>query len=150
MGYWDDLEATSRRFRPNPLRPPGTPPSERVVYSGDDVYYDDDGDLYFVGRDDAMIKTMGHRVSPDEISDALFASGQILEAVVTSEPDEVRGARIVAYVVYAADGGSERLQRFIQRELPRHMQPARIERRTQLARTASGKYDVAATVESAP
>jgi amino acid adenylation domain-containing protein len=143
LGYWNDPEATARVFQPNPLRPPGTPDAERVVFSGDLVYRDDDGDLFFVGREDGLIKTLGHRVSPDEVVDVLYASGEILEAVVAAEPDELRGARIVAYVVLAEHGRLERLTAYADRELPRYMQPSRIEVRPALGRTSSGKHDVA-------
>jgi acyl-CoA synthetase (AMP-forming)/AMP-acid ligase II len=146
LGYWSDPDATSRVFRPNPLRPAGTPDSERVVFSGDLVYQDEDGDLFFVSREDKLIKTLGYRVSPDEVADALYASGEVIEALVTSEPDEFRGARIVAYVVLAGDGQLERLKAFCARELPRYMQPSRIEARSMLSRTPSGKHDPAATV----
>ena len=141
LGYWNDPEATAQVFRPNPLRPAGTPDAERVVFSGDLVYQDDDGDLFFVSREDKLIKTLGYRVSPDEVADVLYASGEVVEAVVTSEPDEVRGARIVAYVVLAENGELDRLEAFCARELPRYMQPSRIEVRSALGRTASGKYD---------
>jgi acyl-coenzyme A synthetase/AMP-(fatty) acid ligase len=141
LGYWDDPEATADVFCPHPLRPPGTPDSERVVFSGDLVYRDEEGDLFFVSREDKLIKTLGYRVSPDEVADVLHASGEVVEAVVTSEPDEVRGARIVAYVVLAEDGRLERLQAFCALELPRYMQPSRIEVRSSLSRTASGKHD---------
>lgn len=141
LGYWDDPEATERVFRPNPLRPPGTPPAERVVFSGDLVRKDDDGFLTFVGRRDRMIKTLGYRVSPDEIVDAIHASGQVAEAIVTAEPDELRGSRIVAHVVLGEGGDEGELESFLRRELPRYMQPARIEVRDELPRTHSGKHD---------
>jgi acyl-coenzyme A synthetase/AMP-(fatty) acid ligase len=70
---WNDPETTSKVFRPHPLRPPGTPESERVVFSGDLVYEDEDGDLFFVSRKDKLLKTLGYRVSPDEVADALWA-----------------------------------------------------------------------------
>jgi amino acid adenylation domain-containing protein len=146
LGYWDDPAATSRVYRPHPLRPPGSPDTERVVFSGDLVYRDEEGDLFFVGRDDAMIKTLGYRVSPDEVVDVLYASGEIVEAVVASEPDEVRGEAIVAYVVLTKEGRLDRLEEFAAREMPRYMQPSRIETRRELLRTASGKHDAAATV----
>jgi amino acid adenylation domain-containing protein len=148
LGYWNDPEATACVFRPNPLRPPGTPDVERIVFSGDLVYRDDDGDLFFVGREDGLIKTLGYRVSPDEVVDVLYASGEIVEAVVASEPDELRGARIVAYVVLAEHGALERLTAFAARELPRYMQPSRIEVRAALGRTSSGKHDVTATTRA--
>jgi amino acid adenylation domain-containing protein len=150
LGYWDDPEATARVFRPNPRRPAGTPDAERVVFSGDLVYRDQDGDLFFVGRQDKLIKTLGHRVSPDEVVDVLYASGEATEALVTSEPDELRGERIVAYVVLAEGGSLDRLKAFALRELPRYMHPARIEVRPTLHRTHSGKHDVAATVRGTP
>jgi amino acid adenylation domain-containing protein len=146
LGYWNDPEATSQVFHPYPLRPPGAPDTERVVFSGDLVCQDEDGDLFFVSRKDKLIKTLGYRVSPDEVAEALYGSGEVIEALVTSEPDELRGARIVAYVVLADDGRLDRLEAFCARELPRYMQPSRIEVRSALSRTSSGKHDPAATV----
>lgn len=145
QGYWNDPEATERVFRPNPHRPAGDPAVERVVFSGDLVYRDEEGDLFFAGRRDAMIKTLGYRVSPDEVLDVLYGSGQVIEAIVTSEPDELRGARIVAYVVLRKAGDLQRLHAFIAEELPRYMQPSRIEVRKALPRTPSGKHAVART-----
>jgi acyl-CoA synthetase (AMP-forming)/AMP-acid ligase II len=144
LGYWNDPEATARVFRPNPLRPPGAPDAERVVFSGDLVRRDEDGWLYYVARRDRMIKTLGYRVSPDEVAEALYASGQVLEGIVGSEPDPERGERIVAYVVLRADGVLERLEEFLRAELPRYMQPSRIEVRSELPRTSSGKHDLRA------
>jgi amino acid adenylation domain-containing protein len=148
LGYWDDPEATEQRFRANPVRPAGTPAAERVVFSGDLVYRDGEGDLFFVGRRDGMIKTLGYRVSPDEVGDVLYASGEVAEAVVTAEPDELRGSRIVAYVVLAPEGDLGRLEAFCSAEMPRYMQPERLEVRSTLRRTPSGKFDVRATAGS--
>jgi acyl-CoA synthetase (AMP-forming)/AMP-acid ligase II len=141
LGYWNDPEATAQVFRPNPLRPEGAPDTERVVFSGDLAYADAEGDLFFVGRRDKMIKTLGHRVSPDEVADVLYASGEVAEAIVTAEPDELRGARIVAHVVLRENGDRARVEAFCAAELPRYMQPARIDVLTSLPRTASGKFD---------
>ncbi len=144
LGYWNEPELTARVFRANPLRPPGAPDAERVVFSGDLVRRDDDGFLYFVGRRDRIIKTMGYRVGPDEILSVLHASGEVADAVVVGEPDETRGERIVAYVVLGEQGSLERLQTYCGRELPRYLQPARIEVRDALPLLASGKHDVEA------
>lgn len=136
-GYWGDPVGSARVFRPHPHDP-----LSRVVYSGDMVRRDAHGFLYFVSRRDRLIKTLGFRVGPDEIVDVLFASGQIREAVVTTEPDAQRGERIVAYVVASEGGTKEALDAFCRTELPRHMQPARIEWRDALARLSSAKYDL--------
>ncbi len=144
LGYWNDVEATARVFQPHPLRSRGPSEEERVVFSGDLVRRDAEGYLYFVGRRDRVIKTLGYRVSPEEIANVLYASGEIVEAIVASEPDELRGQRIVAFVVPAEGGSLERLKDFCASELPNYMQPARFEVRPALPRLPSGKHDVAA------
>jgi amino acid adenylation domain-containing protein len=143
-GYWNDPETTARVFRPNPLRAKGQPDSERVVFSGDLVRRDANGLLYYVGRRDGLIKSLGYRVSPDEIADVIYASGQVTEAVVGTVPDKIRGDSIVAYVVLTANGSVEALQRFCRAELPTYLQPGRFVPRAALPRTSSGKFDVRA------
>ncbi len=150
-GYWNDPETTARVYRPNPLRPPGAPDSERVVYSGDLVRRDENGLLYFLGRRDRIIKTLGVRVSPDEVADVLYASGEVVEALVGTEEDAARGDRIIAFVVLAPHGSAQRLEQYCRTEMPRYMQPQRIEVRDSLPRTSSGKFDLrAAQAESRP
>lgn len=143
-GYWNDPETTAKVYRPNPLRPAGAPEDERVVFSGDLVRRDAGGRLYYVGRRDRVIKTLGMRVSPDEIADVLYASGQVAEGIIGTEEDEVRGTRIIAYVVLKPDATLPALEGFCRRELPRHMQPARFEVLTEIPRTSSGKFDLRA------
>ena len=141
-GYWNDPAATRRTFRPDPLRPAGAPDSERVVFTGDLARSDADGFLYFVGRRDRMIKSMGFRVGPDEIVDALHASGEIVEAVVDAEPDPARGERIIAYVVMRQGGSLARLERYCRAELPAFAHPSAYVAREALVRLPSGKYDI--------
>jgi amino acid adenylation domain-containing protein len=137
LGYWNDPEATARVFR-------ACPTHGRAVFSGDVVRRDEDGFLHFVGRTDRMIKTMGYRVGPDEVADVLFGSGAVAEAVVTAEPDPARGERIVAHVVLRPGAAVERLEAFCRAEMPRYMQPARIQVHDALPRGAAGKYDTGA------
>jgi len=148
LGYWNDPDATARVFRPHPFRGSGASDRERVVFSGDLVRRDTAGCLYFVGRRDRQIKTLGYRVSPEESASVLYTSGEVLEAVVTTELDELRGERIVAYVVLAVGGSLLRLKTFCGSELPYYMQPARFEVRQALPRLPSGKHDLAAVAGS--
>lgn len=143
LGYWNDPALTDRVFRPHPLRPDA---AGRVVFSGDLVRRDAEGFLYYVGRRDRIIKTLGYRVGPDEVTDVLYASGEVAEAAVTGEPDPAweGGARILAHVVLAPDGSLARLKAYCMRELPRFMQPARFAVREALPLLPSGKHDVSA------
>lgn len=143
LGYWNDPEATAARFRPDPFASTGTE-AGRVVFSGDVVRRDEQGFLYFVGRRDRMIKTLGYRVSPDEVAAVLYDSGLVVEAVVTAEPDEKRGALLVAHVVLHPEGDVAGLEAYCRTELPRYLQPARYVVHDTLPRTASGKHDARA------
>ncbi|WP_165984844.1 acyl-CoA ligase (AMP-forming), exosortase A system-associated [Streptomyces sp. YIM 98790] len=142
LGYWNDPERTAQRFRPAPGRPPTGRP-EIAVWSGDTVYRDEEGFLYFVGRDDEMIKTSGYRVSPTEIEEAAYATGLAAEAVAFGVEDPRLGSHIVlaARPADAAGASAENLSRALARELPAYMMPRRIELLPRLPRTANGKFD---------
>lgn len=149
LGYWNDPEATARVFRPNPIEPAAPPPLDRAVFSGDLVRRDAEGRLYYVGRRDRMIKTLGFRVSPDEISDVLHASGLVADAAITAAPDTARGEKIVAHVVLTPASTLEALRAWCGAELPRHMQPAQWDVQPALPRLASGKHDLIALAAAA-
>jgi acyl-CoA ligase (AMP-forming) (exosortase A-associated) len=141
LGYWRDLDATARVFRP--FLDPRSARSEVAVHSGDYVRRDADGFLYFVGRRDAMIKSQGFRVSPDEVEEAILSSGLVREAAVVGKPDEVAGAIIAAHVVPRdrAIFSEASLLDFCRREMPRHMVPKFIYLHDVLPRTGTGKFD---------
>jgi acyl-CoA synthetase (AMP-forming)/AMP-acid ligase II len=143
LGYWRDPDLTSQVFRLNPMADPEAEASERVVYTGDLVRRDAAGLLYFVGRRDRIIKTLGYRIGPDEIADVLHASGQVADVAIVGMPDAQWGQRIVAYVVLAAGGTIARLRKYAATELPRYMQPTQFEVLDALPRLPSGKHDVA-------
>ena len=140
-GYWQDPDRTVQRFRP---APPASRLGGTAVWSGDRVRRDRDGLLYFVGREDAMIKTSGNRVSPTEIEEAAIASGLVAEAVALGVPDDRLGEAILLIVRAAAEKGETRdaeLRTYLKRELPNFMQPAAIAWRSELPRNPNGKLD---------
>jgi acyl-CoA synthetase (AMP-forming)/AMP-acid ligase II len=98
--------------------------------------------LYFVGRDDAMIKTAGNRVSPTEVEDVAVASGLIHEAVAFGVPDARLGAAIVLIVRgRGAAADEEGLAAYLRQNLPNFMQPQVVEWRDELPRNPNGKLD---------
>ena len=137
-GYWQDSERTAQRFKPAPAasRYGGT-----SVWSGDTVRRDADGLLYFVGRDDAMIKTAGNRVSPTEVEDVAVASGLIYEAVAFGVPDPRLGAAIILIVRGRGDAEPDALASYLKQHLPNFMQPQAVEWRSELPRNPNGKLD---------
>lgn len=137
-GYWQDPTRTAERFRPAPAssRYGGT-----AVWSGDRVRRDEEGLLYFVGREDGMIKTSGNRVSPTEVEEAAIASGLIHEAVALGYPDARLGEGIALVVRPDRRGEEEALRAFLKRSLPNFMQPGPIIWRDELPRSPNGKLD---------
>ncbi len=134
-GYWEDPEATMRAFGPGPF------PGETVLHTGDLFTMDADGFLYFVGRQDDIIKTRGEKVSPREVENVLYGLPETAEAAVVGVPDPVLGEAIKAYIVPL--NGSNLTEQDVIRHcrihLEDHMVPTQIEFCIELPKTDSGK-----------
>lgn len=142
QGYWQDDVRTAERFRPAPA---ASRYGGIAVWSGDRVRREADGLHYFVGRRDAMIKSSGNRISPQEIEDAALATGLVIEAVALGIADIRLGQAVHLVVRCKGDNTArEELQRILQRELPGFMQPKAIHWRDAMPLNANGKIDRAA------
>jgi len=140
QGYWQDAERTAERFRPAPAF---SKLGGMAVWSGDRVRRDGEGLLHFVGRRDAMIKTSGNRVSPQEVEDAAVATGLVAEAVAIGVPDPQLGAAIhlVARAFGDAAHAAAELIPALTRALPNFMVPREVHWREDLPRNPNGKLD---------
>lgn len=142
LGYWGHADLTEKKFRRVSEVLGDLPSLEREVWSGDLVSKDAEGFLYYHGRADEMIKSMGYRISPTEIEEAIHASGLAREVVAFGVTDETRGQAVVAYVVPASRShGIDALKTFCGRNLPTHMCPTTFVVREQLDRGPTGKFD---------
>jgi len=140
QGYWHDAERTAERFRPAPT---GSVYGGTAVWSGDRARFDSDGLLYFAGRRDAMIKSAGNRISPQEIEEAAVSTGLVAEAVALGVPDERLG-HAVHLIVRAVPGTSDaelQLPRKLMEILPNFMQPKHIHWRDTMPIGPNGKID---------
>jgi acyl-CoA ligase (AMP-forming) (exosortase A-associated) len=139
QGYWQDPERTAERFKPAPAASVfgGT-----AVWSGDRVRRDVDGLLYFAGRRDAMIKSAGNRISPQEVEEAALATGLVAEAVALGVADARLGQAVHLVVRGSGDEAARaELPRRLQRDLPNFMQPQAIHWREALPLNPNGKID---------
>ncbi|TCS38577.1 acyl-CoA ligase (AMP-forming) (exosortase A-associated) [Paucimonas lemoignei] len=143
MGYWNDPERTAQRFRALPRAESGLPLPEMAVWSGDTVKRDDEGFLYFIGRDDEMIKVSGYRVSPTEIEEVIYASGMVEEAAAFSVPHAALGQAIVVVAkIFDGSTSTALLLRECRHKLPAYMLPAHIALSSEpLPRNPNGKID---------
>lgn len=112
--------------------------------SGDRASIDVDGYFWFVGRDDDVINTGGHLVSPFEVESALLEHEAVAESAVVSKPDEVNMEVVKAFVTlkpgYEAGPDLElKIMNFIRKKLSPLAMPQEIEYVDSLPKTRSGK-----------
>ena len=131
-GYWNAPEETAPRFKSiaildKVIHPEGQLTDEIVIASGDYVYADEEGYIYFVSRKDDMIKTQGFRVSPHEIESVVYANiPTITECAVFSIPNEEIEEEIV--MIYGAKSELARNEILfeLKKHLPNYMLPEQI------------------------
>ena len=144
LGYWNDAQKTAERFRPVPGKLSGLTLPEIAVWSGDTVRMDEDGYLYFIGRDDDMIKVSGYRVSPLEVEEVVDQFEYTTEQVAIGVPHPVTGQAIVLVVKQNQDEpfDAAAIRKQCQVQLPAYLVPAHVEIMSEsLPRNANGKID---------
>lgn len=140
-GYWGDPDRTAEVLRPDPEG--GDAPA---VFTGDLGHIGEDGLLRVTGRRDRQMKSMGVRVSPDEVEALLTESGLLAEVGVVAEKHDVLGDMIVACLVPRADAPEGRaliraISKHARASLSPYMMPRRWEVFDALPRTRSAKVD---------
>jgi long-chain acyl-CoA synthetase len=131
-GYWNDSAQTRKVLRDGWCR------------TGDLARFDEDGYLWFVGRQKNLIVHDSWNVSPAEVEDALLAHPTVAEACVVGVADAVHGQNVHAFVTLrpgAAPPTEVELRRLAEAALPAHMVPERIAVLAELPRTGAGKID---------
>jgi acyl-coenzyme A synthetase/AMP-(fatty) acid ligase len=115
-----------------------------LYYTGDKAYRDKDGYIWFVGRDDDVIKSSDYRVGPFEVESVLLEHDAIQESAVVGSPHPVKGFEIKAFVVLskeykAGDELAKDLFSFARKNLAPYKMPRIIEFVAELPKTISGK-----------
>jgi acetyl-CoA synthetase len=72
-------------------------------FAGDGARFDEDGDIWLLGRIDDVIKVSGHRLSTAEIESALVEHHWVAEAAVVGAKDEITEQAVVAFVILRQD-----------------------------------------------
>jgi acetyl-CoA synthetase len=72
-------------------------------FAGDGARFDEDGDIWLLGRIDDVIKVSGHRLSTAEIESALVEHHWVAEAAVVGVKDEITEQAVVAFVILRQD-----------------------------------------------
>jgi acyl-coenzyme A synthetase/AMP-(fatty) acid ligase len=111
--------------------------------TGDHVRQDEQGYLWFEGRDDDIIVSAGYRIGPFEVESALVSHPAVAEAAAVAAPDEERGSVVRAVVVLANGQPSDRLaaelQEHVRTVTAPYKYPRIVDFAEQLPKTSSGK-----------
>jgi acetyl-CoA synthetase len=130
--YWRKPERTEEVFR-GPW-----------YYSGDVLCRDEEGYLWFKGRNDDVIKASGYRISPFEVESCLVSHPAVLEAAAVESPDELRGKVVKAFIVLRPEFEPSTslkagIQEFAKTHMAGYKYPRKVEFVDALPKTASGK-----------
>jgi acetyl-CoA synthetase len=131
-GYFKDEEATANVWYDN------------MYHTRDVVYRDEHGFLWFVGRNDDVIKASGYRISPFEVESALIEHPAVVECAVTGAPDSVRGTVVKATIILArgykpSEALKKDIQNYVKKVTAPYKYPRIIEFVDELPKTISGK-----------
>lgn len=148
LGYWRDAAATAEVID-----------DQGRLRTGDIGRFDEEGDLFLLGRRSAMIKSAGERIIPGEIERVLSRHAAVADAVVVGIEDPALGQRVVAHVELLArseTGATDNSS--VLRSLRAHalesLPPSRAPREYHIwpgfPRKANGKADRQAIARGAP
>ena len=116
-------------------------------FAGDGARWDEDGDLWLLGRVDDVMNVSGHRLSTAEIESALVDNHIVAEAAVVGAADETTGQAVVAFVILKARDvdkitpaeASAMLRQHVAGKIGAIARPAKIYIVDELPKTRSGK-----------
>ncbi|WP_428023060.1 AMP-binding protein [Arcobacter sp.] len=131
-GFWNAPIETAERFKSieilkNVINLEGQLIDEIVVKTGDYVYKDEEGYLYFVSRHDDMIKTRGFRVSPYEVESVVMNNIPQIEqcAVFSINNDEIEEEIVLVYSA-RSELSSKEITFELKKHLASYMIPSKI------------------------
>ncbi|HVH77567.1 MAG TPA: acyl-CoA synthetase [Stellaceae bacterium] len=132
LGYWNNAAATAAKFKGD------------WCLTGDTGIADEEGYIWYKGREDDLISSGGYRIGPTDIEDCLLKHEAVLMAAVVGVPDKLRGEIVRAFIVAkpgAATGPAlaEDIRRFVGERLAHYQRPRDIVFVAALPLTATGK-----------
>jgi acyl-CoA synthetase (AMP-forming)/AMP-acid ligase II len=137
LGYLNKKELSEEMLKEGKL------PGEKILCSNDWFKMDEDGFLYFQGRNDDIIKTRGEKVSPVEIENIIYKMTGIKEVAVLGIPDMIMGESILVYITLHEK--AEITEKEIQRECMMHLEPFMIPQKviflSEMPKSTNGKID---------
>ena len=121
--------------------------TEKMYRTGDICYWDEGGNLFFLGRADNQIKMSGYRIELEEIEQNLLKYQGIKEAVVICKNAGKENASLCAYYVADKKEETDDIVEFLRAILPEYMIPNQFIALGDLPKNINGKLDRRVLVE---
>ncbi len=137
-GYLNRPRLTAEKFVPHPF---GSTPGERLYRTGDLGYWNEAGQVMFIGRMDDQVKIRGFRIELGEVETALQRQAGIQHAVVVARPLGGTRELVAYYVADTAFEGVASLRGALGRDLPNYMIPTKWVALDELPLNVNGKVD---------
>ncbi|QYX31220.1 non-ribosomal peptide synthetase [Sphaerospermopsis torques-reginae] len=139
-GYLQRPDLTATAFIPHPF---SKTPGARLYKTGDRGVYDLQGNIRFMGRQDAQVKLNGYRIELGEIEAALTRHETVDSAVVMLRQDLPGRKRIVGYALAPQDNPptNQELKDYLAQVLPAYMVPSMVVLVPAWPLTPNGKID---------
>lgn len=135
IGYWNNPEITAKAFVPDPERPW----LRRQYYrTGDLGYYNEYGEIMFVGRKDGQIKVHGNRIELGEIENAARCIEGVQNACALFHAET---QEIVLYVESPEALPQRKFNRLLRKFVPPYMIPQRLVVMEALPQNANNKIN---------
>ena len=136
LGYWKNPRRTAENIHQ----------VSGIDYwlTGDLAYLDDEGYIFYAGRNDDIISSAGYRIGPTEVENALIEHPAVLESAVVASPDPERGEVVKAFIVlrdasHASVTLIKTLQEHVKALTAAYKYPRKIEFVESLPKNPSGK-----------
>lgn len=115
-----------------------------LYYTGDKASKDSEGYIWFIGRDDDVIKASDYRIGPFEVESILLEHERVIESAVVGSPHAIKGYEVKAFIILNSDTTpSEQLAielfKYSREHLAPYKVPRIIEFVEELPKTISGK-----------
>lgn len=142
--YLHRPELTEQAFLQDPFvdAPDTENTSTRMYRTGDRAFYDEQGNMYFVGRADTQVKIRGYRIEPMEVEQRVNQSPLVREAaVIIREQGDDNKQIVVCYVPAQSGPVEDELQSFLSEQLPEYMLPHLFVQLDEMPLSPSGKIE---------
>ena len=133
-GYNNMPEETAERFTENPFEP-----GKCMYHSGDQMAWDEEGNLIFHGRKDRMVKIRGYRVELGEIDQVMDKREGIEETACVNV--RVHGGDLICCYYTGKEQSPEDLKHYASGFLPEYMVPEYFVHLDDMPRNDRGKFD---------